>query len=359
MSFTLPIAIPPGETIKDSLEYAKMTQKELALRLDISEKHLISILSGNSPITAEMAIKLEKIIGGSAKFWMNSESSYQLTKLQLEEKNAFKKKEEIAKRFKCYSELVKYGFVKATRNISEKTEELLKFFKLPNFTNVFSLYPEVSYRNADESINKESLVSWLRCGDIFAEKLDLQKYDAKKLEVLIPQFKALTHCPEGFLSELQKMCAEVGVALVFVPYFKNTKVNGATRWIRKNQNPLIQLNAKGTLSDIFWFTFFHELGHVLKHRKSDRFIENGTIIDEKKEQEADSFALESLIPSIEFESFVQQNIQITLEKIAEKSKKWGVDPSIIRGRLAKRKIIKWNQFPEYKISLNNAFGTTN
>jgi len=352
MSFISPIAIPPGETIKDSLEYEKMTQKELALRLGMSEKHLVSILSGKSPVTAEVAQKLEKIIGGSAQFWLNTENSYQLSKLRLED--AKKKRGEVkkAKKFTCYGEIAKAGFVKASRKWEEKTEELLRFFKLPDFDNIYSLFPEVTYRNADDDIQKESLISWLRCGDILAEKQELQKYDRKKLESFIPRFKELTSCSGEFDKTLKDLCAEAGVAVVFVPYFKNTKVNGATRWIRKNKNPLIQLNTKGASSDIFWFTFFHELGHVLLHGKTERFLESANIvnIDSTKEKEADNFAEETLISRKEFEEF-SERFTITSENIRINSKKWNIHPSIVRGRLAKKGIIKYSQFQEHCIRL--------
>lgn len=353
MSFISPIPIAPGETIRESLEVLTMTQKELSIRLDISQKHMSSLLSGYSPITPEISIKLEQIIGGSVQFWLNLERNYQLSKLKIAEEGQCQKSLEYTKKFSCYVELAKAGFVKPVRKAEEKMKELLNFFRLPNFESLFELYPEVAYRNADNTLNRESLVAWLRCGDILAENIKLKPFNKKELESLIPSFKELTHCPESFGKKLQKLCAEVGVAVVFVPYFKNTKVNGATRWIHKNKHPLIQLNTKGASSDIFWFTFFHELGHVLKHGKTERFLESGSglDIDTKKEKEADDFAEELLIPKNEFEEFINKNSPIKAQDIQIASIKWNIHPSIVRGRLAKRRIIRWSQFPEYRIQL--------
>ena len=35
----------------------------------------------------------------------------------------------------------------------------------------------------------------------------------------------------------------------------------------------IQVNSKGVYNDSFWFTFFHEVGHILLHGKKERFID--------------------------------------------------------------------------------------
>ena len=70
------VAIPPGETIRENMEFLGMNQKELAARLDITQKHLSNIINGNAPITYDTALKLELVIGPSAQFWMNLETNY-------------------------------------------------------------------------------------------------------------------------------------------------------------------------------------------------------------------------------------------------------------------------------------------
>ena len=92
------IAIPPGETIKENMDFLGMKQKELAARMGISEKHLSDILNGKSPITYDTAIKLESIIGPSAEFWMELENGYQLDKARLAKEDELK----IFRNFKRY-----------------------------------------------------------------------------------------------------------------------------------------------------------------------------------------------------------------------------------------------------------------
>lgn len=351
MAYIPDIAIPPGDTIKDMLDAEEMSQKELALRINMSEKHLSHILNGQSPITLETALKLEKIFGGSADFWITLENKYQEDKARVQESKQFQDEILIAKSFICYKELANIDFVETTNNWEEKTKNLLRFFKVSSLRNVASLYPEVSFRNAKNDLNQQSLLAWLRCGDLEAQNLELKKYSKSQLKSLIPVFKQLTSCPKNFAKELQSLCAQVGVAVVFVPYFKNTKVNGATRWIKKKKNPLIQLNTKGAASDRLWFTFFHELGHILLHEKADRFLEiNNSARNSKKEQEADLFAEKTLIPKKEFSDFVNRN-NFSCKDILNQSKLWKVHESIVAGRLAKHDLISWKRANKYSISL--------
>lgn len=71
-----PIAIPPGETIKEFLDELGMTQKEFAVRMDISEKHLTQIIKGTVELTRDTATKLEVILGVESSFWLNLENNY-------------------------------------------------------------------------------------------------------------------------------------------------------------------------------------------------------------------------------------------------------------------------------------------
>ena len=59
-------------------------------------------------------------------------------------------------------------------------------------------------------------------------------------------------------------------------------------------------------ADIFWFIFFHEIGHTLLHGKKETYIEFD--LDERKEieDESDDFASETLIPEDKFRNFVHQ-----------------------------------------------------
>jgi addiction module HigA family antidote len=77
-------AIPPGETLAEELAANSMSQAELAVLIGTSEKIINEIITGKTPITAEMALKLEQVFQLPAHFWMNLEQQYQETLLHMQ-----------------------------------------------------------------------------------------------------------------------------------------------------------------------------------------------------------------------------------------------------------------------------------
>ena len=45
------IAVPPGATIKEQLDDRGLTQKEFALRMELSEKHISKLINGQVALT--------------------------------------------------------------------------------------------------------------------------------------------------------------------------------------------------------------------------------------------------------------------------------------------------------------------
>ena len=178
---------------------------------------------------------------------------------------------------------------------------MLKFFSISSLSLVEETQA-VAFRQSKKKkkIIKESLAAWLRCGEIEAQDVKTKLFDKQGLYDSIGKLRTLTkEDPKSFCKELIDTCSNYGVAVVFTPYFKNTYVNGATQWVT-SKKAIIQLSLRGSFDDIFWFTFFHELGHILKHGKKDQFMEFENDIGYKdestKEMEADIFAINTLIP---------------------------------------------------------------
>ena len=88
--------------------------------------------------------------------------------------------------------------------------------------------------------------------------------------------------PNDLLKRLQQLCADAGVCLVYTPTFPKVPISGAARWHK--DYPVIQLSLRGKWNDIFWFTFFHEAGHIMLHEKdlTQLTLVNGLMTEEKK-----------------------------------------------------------------------------
>ncbi len=95
---------------------------------------------------------------------------------------------------------------------------------------------------------------------------------------------------------MRQLCADAGVAVALVREMKKVPWNGATKWLSPDK-VMILLSLRGKGEDKFWFSFFHEAGHVLKDNKKEVFFINDESESDLLEQQADTFAAEKLIPS--------------------------------------------------------------
>src|SRR4030042_19396 len=81
-------AVPPGETLKETIESMGMNQAELAQRTGRPKKTINEIIKGKAAIIPDTAIQLERVLGVPASFWNNLDRNYQETLACLkEEKN--------------------------------------------------------------------------------------------------------------------------------------------------------------------------------------------------------------------------------------------------------------------------------
>ena len=75
------VAIPPGEYLLEEIEARSISQKELAKRMRRPANAINEIVNGKKAITAETALQLEMVMPEiPARFWLNLETDYQLTK---------------------------------------------------------------------------------------------------------------------------------------------------------------------------------------------------------------------------------------------------------------------------------------
>ena len=73
------LAIPPGETLDEELDYRDMRPRELAAMLQLSDEVMVGLFTGEHPITPKIAAGLEEVLGISAQIWLNLEAHYRET----------------------------------------------------------------------------------------------------------------------------------------------------------------------------------------------------------------------------------------------------------------------------------------
>ena len=127
--------------------------------------------------------------------------------------------------------------------------------------------------------------------------------------------------------------------MALVPEIKGAPVSGAAKWLTP-EKALIGLNLRGKCNDRFWFTFFHEAGHILNDSKKETFIDV-EYEDDPREKGANQFAATTLIPA----HFDQELPRLTIYTAVEAfARKIGIAPGIVVGRLQREGIIDYSQF---------------
>lgn len=327
-------AIPPGEILTEYLESLGMTQRDLAARTGLTPKTVNEIAKGKAPITAETALKLERVLGRPAHFWQNLESMYQEACLREEEEVRLTESLDWLKRVPV-KEMFKHGWVPKTKDPVARLDAVLRFFGVSSIASWAAVWGDrqVAYRRSVcFETHPEAVSAWLRRGEIEAQQIACAPFDKASFKTALEEVCRLTRePPDVFQMRLVELCAATGVAVTFVPELTKTRVSGATRWLTP-EKALIQLSLRYKSDDQLWFTFFHEAGHVLLHGKKEVFIEGNCDHNEDKERQANRFAADILIPPTAWREFTSTR-RPPLAEVMAFANRHGIAPGIVVGRL--------------------------
>lgn len=334
---------PPGVTLQETLEALGMSQADLADRTGRSKKMINEIIKGKAPITPKMSIELERVLGTPASFWNNRERNYREGLARIEEQERLKKSITWLASFPV-NNMIKLGWIDKYNDKVQQLQELLKFFAIaspdqwPRITS--ALNEKVVFRKSKAfKTDNHALLAWLRRGEIEAGSYYCKPFNKEDFQSALQEIRSLTiEPPEVFQEKIIEICSNCGVAVVFTPELPKTRVSGATRWLSADK-ALIQLILRYKSDDHLWFSFFHEAGHIIKHGKKEIYIEGAYMeMAEAKEEEADRFASDFLIPRASYSEFIQDTL-ISKSKIKDFASSIGIAPGIVAGRLQYDKLL--------------------
>ena len=330
LGFQPDYAIAPGESLRELIESLAMSQKEMSTRLEMTEQSLVRILKGSQPITYDTSERLELVTGTPASFWNNLEALYREQLAKISQHKRLAADIEWLKIIPL-TELKKRGVLSNTRDKTTQLKEVLHFFGVSSVSAWEEIWetPAVAARRSAcfESRTGHAAV-WIRMGELEANKIECATYDKNRFKEAVAHIRKLTRkSPDVFVDEMRQACAKAGVALALVPEIPKVPWNGATKWLSSNK-AMILLNLRGKKEDIFWFSFFHEAGHVLHDGKKGLYINDGKQADER-EKSADGFAAETLIPATYNDRISTIRSRDELLAIADEL---GVSAGIVAGR---------------------------
>lgn len=334
--FSPDYAVVPGQHLAAILAAKGMSQAELAVRIGRPQKTINEIVKGKAAITPDTALQFERALGISAKTWNALEANYQL---QLAEQRDHVRLEEYASWAERLpiAELRKRGHIPGSDSKVDLVRLCLKFFGIDSPDSLPASSTVASFRQSPAFESDDlAMCTWLRLGELEAESIDCQPFDRGKFRSLLDNLRALTR--EADLQRvkkaLQSECRTCGVAVAFTTELRHTHVSGAARWIAPDK-AMIQLSCRYKSDDHFWFTFFHECGHILLHGKKEGFLE-GRDISTREEEEANDFAANHLIPRHALVSLMRER-PLSEDRLVTFAAQIGVSPGIVVGQLQKRR----------------------
>jgi HTH-type transcriptional regulator / antitoxin HigA len=346
----------PGDVIAEFLEERDWTQAQLAERLGYSTKYISQLINGKAPLNEETALKLERVLGSTAAFWLRYEAQYRAALARTEEESRLQGWTYWLDKLPV-RDLMNQGVIPKcnliAKNKPDVVKKLLQFFGVASPEDWEKCYAsmEVAFsRTREEQSDVGAISAWLRLGEIEAEKLDCPKYSKSKFEKAVWEIRTLTVLPQDkFESKIQKLCWEAGVVLVLVPSIPKAHVSGVARWLNPHK-ALIQLSLYGKTNDRFWFNFFHEAAHILLHDKENIFLDewnSGESLESEPEREANQWSRDFLIPPEYAEGLTQLKSK---NDVADFAHRIGIHPAIVVGRLQHDCIIPVSWMNDLKVS---------
>jgi plasmid maintenance system antidote protein VapI/Zn-dependent peptidase ImmA (M78 family) len=342
---------PPGDTIATILEERGLSPSDLARKLRRSAADIANLLTGDAALTDEIASELSVAFGSTPEFWRKRESRYRRDLARLEQEASLPSNQAWLSRLPI-KDMVEWGWITPARQPVRKVLACLQFFGVAsaqawreNYTDVLQA---VAFRTSPTFKSEpEAVAAWLRQGEIEASSIKCQDWNPERFRDELTRIRSLTrqNNPDVFLPTLIEKCARCGVAVVVLRAPRKCRASGATRFLSP-ERPMLLLSFRYRADDHFWFTFFHEAGHLLLHGNKSIFIEGPEKQSSKEEDEANAFAETVLIPS----QFQEEMYQLTANKIAviRFARKVGVSRGIVVGQLQHYKVIGQRQLNDLK-----------
>lgn len=298
-----------GAVLKAELNARNWTQNDLADIINRPLKTINQIITGKMGITPDTAMQLSQALGISAETWLNLQSRYQLSQLEVD------KYADIPRRAALYQnypikDMIKRAWINAGETLEELENAIKAFFEIEtveqpcNFQ--FSAKQNVSaYAKPVSTVN----LAWLhKVKQLARSQVTTGKFSIQAAKKAVEQLSSLLLSPEE-IRHVPRILSESGIRFILVESLPNSTLDAACFWLDK-QTPVIGMTLRYDRIDNFWFTLRHELEHVIQGDGQDIPIldeDVGVSTDKAlppEEQHANSVAADFCVPKAKLDSYI-------------------------------------------------------
>jgi Zn-dependent peptidase ImmA (M78 family) len=303
------------------------------------------LLHGELAVTEHLAERLAAALGSTVSFWKKREEWYRRDLQRLTERASSADATAWLSELP-FKDMKALGWIRVGTDKVEVATACMRFFGVAAVDDWRRTYAEPfktpAFRTSQTFASDPGAVAaWLRQGEILASEIDCGPWDQDKFREALQEIRALTReeDPEKFIPELVKRCAACGVAVVVLRAPTGCRSSGAARFLASGR-PMILLSGRHLTDDHFWFTFYHEAGHLLLHGQKFVFVdslEDDDGLSGKEEDQANQFASDLLVPP----EHQPEMMKLTANKMAVMrfARRIGISRGVIVGQLQHRGII--------------------
>ena len=256
------IAVPPGAMVREQLNTRGMSQKEFAVRMSMSEKHISKLINGDVQLTPEVAVRLELVLGVPASYWNSLEAVYREKLIKAEAENEMGADAVLAERFP-YEEMLQLGWVPAVKTTFEKVIALRKFFGVVELSllNNDQIMRIACRRPAMSHHSDLCLMAWAQEARILAREIETRPLNANGILSAVPEIRTLlSDAGDRFPDELLQLLSRNGVAVVFVPELMDKELHGVL--FPDGNRAVLGLSEETDMAHLK-HSVFHALAHIV------------------------------------------------------------------------------------------------
>lgn len=341
-------AIHPGDHLAEHLASRGLSQAEFARLADMTPKLVSTIISGANPVTADTALKFERVLGMKADIWTGLQADWDLHQAKVaKEVEAERAKATLA----CFpvKVLKDRRILPATNEPAPLFDGLLRFFGVGSIDAFDARLANMAVHHRQSKAYVTSpyhVAAWLLLGERQARAMDLPAYDQGKFSAAVREIRTLTvKGPEEFYPRMVELCRGAGVALVLEKPIERTCLFGSARWF-EGDRAIIQMSLRMKTNDHFWWTFFHEAAHVTLHR-GRAFADDKGGEGDGLEDEADAWAEDVLVGATRFKAFKATRPR-SADAIIAFADEVGIHPGIVVGMLQHHGVIDFRHLNHFK-----------
>lgn len=320
-----------GSMLKDYLDYYKISQSDFALRLGISLKHMNEILNENTRLSEELMLKISLITDIDVNLIFYAENKKRIYFSLINKYQTIENAKQLYKDYYIKEMIDKKWLTLKDKESSVQTAmDLLEFLKISDLEDINNYLEKKFAYKKNNNANLTKIYLWIKHCDRLLNNQIVNEYNKENYNKLLIELNK-ERMKKFNKNTLIKLFNKYGIYLIIEDALNSTKIRGCAT-VKKN-NPAIYITTYLKEKSSFYYTLYHELGHVKTNYNKAKNI----IIIDDNENEMDQYALNQMINNKDYE-YLKSNLNFANKFCKEKN----IPLCFLYSRLAHDNIIKYN-----------------